>query len=472
MDNVLKKEELADLIEDNFVNYATSDEYKIIEVYGQDLLTWNRLDIAVKTLYLEMLNHDVDFATKLYKDHIRAFSLGKYSEPGDNKKNNLNHYYEAFENIFNSIKNNGFDCSKTIIPLSKNSTLGNGSHRVASSIVSNKKVMCVKLSCDDQIYNYKFFLDRKMSTQDVDLVVNDFIERANNVFIALVWPSAKGGDEKLMKMIPNIIYRKDVRLNYNGAHNLLSQVYYNEPWVGGVENNFNGVRGKLVECFISFLPVKAIAFQANSLEQVLKIKHNIRSVYNIGKHSIHITDTKEEAIRLGRLLFNDNSLHFLNFAKPNLRPRVHKNIAKFKLLLKEQKIDPKNVLIKSDIVLSLYNKGNMEEVDYFTLSDENVENPKSHKNETILNPNFHFYYNDLKFVSYKTLFNWKKNEKDISALSIMRPLIKTNRLNQILVVIKQSITYKKVRVKINLIKMLKRLGLFKLTYWIFNKLRG
>jgi len=54
----------------------------------------------------------------------------------------------------------------------------------------------------------------------------------------------------------------------------------------------------------------------------------------------------------------------------------------------------------------------------------------------------------------------------------MRPLIKTNRLNQILIVIKQNITYKKVRVKINLIKMLKRLGLFKLTYWIFNKLRG
>ena len=32
---MFKKEELADLIEDNFVNYATSDEYKIIEVYGQ-----------------------------------------------------------------------------------------------------------------------------------------------------------------------------------------------------------------------------------------------------------------------------------------------------------------------------------------------------------------------------------------------------------------------------------------------------
>ena len=39
-----------------------------------------------------------------------------------------------------------------------------------------------------------------MSTQDVDIVVNEFIEPGNNVFIALVWPS-KGGDEKLMKMI-------------------------------------------------------------------------------------------------------------------------------------------------------------------------------------------------------------------------------------------------------------------------------
>ena len=56
----------------------------------------------------------------------------------------------------------------------------------------------------------------------------------------------------------------------------------------------------------------------------MKIKDKIREVFNVGKHSVHITDTKEEAIRTARVVFNDNSIHFLNYAKPNKYISIHK----------------------------------------------------------------------------------------------------------------------------------------------------
>jgi len=133
--------------------------------------------------------------------------------------------------------------------------------------------------------------------------VTKFVEYALNVHIAFLWPIQKDKNIAIETIIPNIVYIKKIQLNPNGAHNLLSQIYYGEEWLGNIENNFSGVNGKLVECFKTFDSFEVIAFQAESLEKVLKIKDNIREVFNVGKHSVHITDTKEEAIRIARVIF-------------------------------------------------------------------------------------------------------------------------------------------------------------------------
>ena len=44
---------------------------------------------------------------------------------------------------------------------------------------------------------------------------------------------------------------------------------------------------------------------ADSLDDVLIIKEQVRELFNVGKHSVHITDTKEEAIRTARIVCND-----------------------------------------------------------------------------------------------------------------------------------------------------------------------
>ncbi len=51
-----------------------------------------------------MMDKDVRFAKEIYKDHIRAFSLGKFTEPGNEEKNSIERFIEEFQKTFKDIK--------------------------------------------------------------------------------------------------------------------------------------------------------------------------------------------------------------------------------------------------------------------------------------------------------------------------------------------------------------------------------
>src|SRR5699024_207101 len=237
------------------------------------------------------------------------------------------------------------------------------------------------------------------------------------------------------------IYRKDITLNRLRAHNILSEVYAGEPWLGTIKNNFSGVSKKLESCFDNFGPVRIIAFQSESLESVLKIKKDIRNLFNIDKHSVHITDTHEEAVKMARLIFNANGIHFLNKAQPNNFSSKYKKITTFKAFLNKHNSTPQNNILDGSMVLSVYGIREAADIDY--LSDDNIisndKNISHHdselqfynntKNALIFNPENYFYFKDIKFVSFdqtKKMKNTRakknKENKDINDVAAMNRL--------------------------------------------------
>lgn len=476
---MITKDKLLQLIEPHFEKDLAQDSYEVKTIKAKSLLTHTRFDLVFKLLCLEMMGREVKFAKEIYKEHIRAFSLGKFTEPGNEDKNSLERFIEEFYNTFEDIKANGFDSSKTLIPLSKNGSIANGSHRVASAIYLSKDVECVEIDADDHVYDYKFFYSRNVPSEMLDVVATKFVEYADNVHIAFLWPTAKGHEEKIESIIPNIVYRKEMLLTPNGAHNLLSQIYYGEEWLGNVEDDFRGSKGKLVECFKSFEPVRVIAFQADNLDEALKIKEKVREIFNVGKHSIHITDTKEESIRLARVVFNDNSIPFLNHAKPNKYISTHKKINKFKEFIEKNQLNFDDVALDSGIILSAYGLRESSDIDYFVddneklkyndeeleCHDEELEYHDKEKSELIYNPKNYFYFNDLKFISFSQLYKMKTNrgeEKDRNDCKMMEALIESDGFKELVNKWKQSFYYGKVRAKFSLIKLLKNAGLYEL----------
>jgi len=485
---MISKDSLKQFVESHFYNDLSENEYKIQTMKANKLLTNNRLDIAFKLLYLEMLKLDVNFSKEIYKEHIRAFGLGKFIEPGNDEKNSIEKFIEDFHTTFENIKKNGFDSTKTLIPLSKNGSIANGAHRVSSAIFLNKEVNCVRIDTNDHIYDYVFFYKRNISRDILDTVVTKFVEYASNVYIAFLWPIAVGNNKKIEEIIPNIVYRKEIKLNPNGAHNLLSQIYYGEDWLGSVKDDFRGSQGKLVECFKSFDPIRVIAFQADSLDEVLKIKDNIRDVFSVGKHSIHITDTKEEAIRTARIVFNDNSIHFLNYAKPNKYLSTHGKIDTFKEFIKANNLNGNDVLLDSSIVLSAYGLREAKDTDYFcsdnskikvefddiNIHDEELKYYGENKNELIYNQKSYFYFNDIKFISFEKLYEMKTNraeKKDKNDCKIMEALMEDDKIKAFINKVKQNIFYGQIKFRQKIIYLLQQIGLFEIVRKIYRKIK-
>lgn len=467
------KEELTGLVEPFLLEKLQENQFRSYEISALNLLTHTRFDLAFKLAYLELYKKAPDFAKKFYKEHIRAFSLGSYNEPGNAEKNTIDTFYESFEQTLQNIKINGFNESKTLIPVSKKGTIINGAHRVASCIFLEKKVHCIDLEeLNEPNYNYDFFYKRNVPSNYLDFAATKFVEYAKNSYIAFIWPTAKGEDAELENIIPNIIYRKDIKLSHQGAHNLLSQIYYGEPWLGTAENDFKGAKGKLVECFKSFDPVRVIAFQADSLDDVLEIKERIRALFNVGKHSVHITDTHEEASWVAQVVFNENSIHFLNYAKPNKYLSTHKKLDKFKRVLGEGDVRSADVVLDGGIVLSMYGMRECSDIDYLSLielehNDSELEHHDSDKFSLIYNPDNYFIFNGLKFISFKQTYRMKKNRakahgdvKDINDYKMMEGIIENNRIKEHINRVRQSLYYSKIKQKRNLLAFLRKTGLY------------
>jgi len=483
---MISKNELKKLIEPHFLESLQKESYEIVSKKALDLLTHTRFDLAFKLFYLDMKDKNEKLAKEVYLEHIRAFSLGKFTEPGNEDKKGREKFIEEFDKTFESIKTEGFNKNKTLIPLSKNGSIANGAHRVASAIYLNKSIDCVKIETNDHIYNYDFFYKRGVSIKILDMVVNKFVEYADNIYIAFIWPIGVKKEKEVEVTIPNIVYKKTLKLTPNGAHNLISQIYYGEEWLGSVENGFSGANAKLVECFKTFDEFSVYAFQAKNLEEVLEIKEKIRDIFKVGKHSIHITDTKEEAFGVAKVIFNDNGLHFLNYAKPTKFLSTYEKIEKFKDFLKANGIESKDVLIDSSMTLSCYGIREAKDIDFFcdnnskvkvdfediNIHDDELKYYKKEKNDLIYDARNCFYFEDLKFISFDILYQMKKNrneEKDKNDCKMMEALIEDDKFKEVFNRLKQYFFYFKIKSRQLIIEFLQKIGLFNIVRKIYKK---
>ena len=485
--SIVLKDNLKNLIEPHFHKYLQKESYEVISKKALDLLTHTRFDLAFKLFYLDIKERNEKLAKEVYLEHIRAFSLGKFSEPGNKEKVGKGKFLEEFEKTFESIKKDGFDSSKTLVPLSHNGSIANGVHRVASAIYLEKKVDCVEIETGDHIYDYDFFYKRGVSANILDMVATKFVEFSDNVYIAFIWPIGVNKDKEVERIISNIVYKKRIKLTPNGARNLLSQIYYSEEWLGSIENGFSGANAKLVECFKTFDEFSIYAFQAKSLDEVLDIKEKIRDIFKVGKHSVHITDTKEEALRVARVVFNDNSLHFLNYAKPTKFLSTYEKIEKFREFLKVNDIESKDVLIDSSMILSCCGLREAKDVDFLcadnakintkfngiNIHDEELKYYKKKKEDLIYDTRNYFYFEDLKFLSLNLLYEMKKNrdeEKDRNDCKMMEALIEDNKFKKIISSIKQKVYYAKIKSRQQTIDILQKIGLYEVVRKVYRKI--
>lgn len=436
----------------------TTKKYQEEWIEARELLCCQRLDIIVKWIYIDYLQYNTDYGNKLYKEHIRAITKDSYIEGNNENKKGIECYIESFKELIESIKANGFQEAYEPIPVDENNIILDGAHRTAVCAYFGKKIKIIRIPIDSKVcYDAHYFLKQGMADRDIDFIIQKYIElTSKNIFIANIWPSAVGKrkeTDELIQSMAAIAYTKTVSFNYTGGFHYLQQVYNKDQWIGTLKDGFPGVYRKLEPCFRGskylnresnrFSKVKIYMIEDITSRQVKLLKKRIRANFKMGKHSVHITDTREEGIQMGQLIFNQNSIDFMNAGNPF---RYKKNYSELQKFFNNRKKE--DYLICGSTILSLFGIRKSNDIDYllFHMKKENSDWKHAHNkyqsyfkgsiDDLFCNPNHYFYYSGLKCLSLDDLKYFKEHRRerkdldDIKLIDGMRKRIQGNYSKQ------------------------------------------
>ncbi|MBO4897374.1 MAG: hypothetical protein J5590_03660 [Clostridia bacterium] len=437
MAHIIGKGRIKELIPEYFIKERELDREEEVDIElidAKQLLVPERIDLICKLYYIDCFEKGInlEFAKKLYTEHIRAFSNGTFTEPGTETKNTIEKYIKTFEELIRDIKENGFDADKSVVPVGNNGAIIDGSHRTAIAIYYNIPIPIVRLKNVNVSYNYRFFRKRNLGEEYLDFMAYNYVLWADNVYVACLWPSVYNDErfseaENLIKACAKIIYKKSVALNYNGLKQLMLHMYIKHDWIGNVKNGFSGIDGKAKPCYKEASQTTFFLLAGIELDKILELKEKIRGIFKIENHSIHITDTKDEAIEAGRIVFNKNSIELLNYGEPLKYKALFENIINFKSDLSVNNCNPDEYIVGGDSVLALYGLRNSDKVEYFSDNSKCVVLEKSKEytdignqlplypaslEEMLYKPADYAYYMNIKFVSLNLIKSMKEKKNN------------------------------------------------------------
>ena len=147
---------------------------RIFKSNAINLISKYRYDVFVKYYYVQayITKNNYSLAKKIYLDNIKSFN--NFREP-DGRKKGPKDFVEKFNELIDDIKINGN--KKTIIPITKNGEIIDGSHRLAISLYLKLDVEFAIFDFLDVNYGKKFFLNRGFKRKYSKIIDEEVIRR-------------------------------------------------------------------------------------------------------------------------------------------------------------------------------------------------------------------------------------------------------------------------------------------------------
>lgn len=204
--------------------------YSIEKVSAKSLLKPSRFDLFAKLVYIRYRKSNPEFALKIYSEHIKAFNPD-LKEPGRDDKNGLQDFIDSFDKLIDYFSENEFDENISLIPVSDDGTILDGSHRLAALIYFDKEVTIARFVDVKPVavFNYEYFLIRGISFNTVSLIAKESINFLNKLSL-IVFQEGNLPQDFLLKNQMSIIFYKRVRLSLDKYRRLLidSELKINE----------------------------------------------------------------------------------------------------------------------------------------------------------------------------------------------------------------------------------------------------
>lgn len=400
-----------------------------------ELLTPLRFDISAKHYYAKHRNIKSNFPLDLYKHHIDVWNgFSEYDNP--NKQDQAG-FINEFNSIIDSIGTNGFNNEESLIPVSeKFKSPLNGAHRIAASILHKKKVACYNAPEESGQLNcsYYFFNSRKehvlagLDGDYADFMALNYAKLKKNTFMVTLFPAAMSRFQEARNIIFNstkVVYEKAVKLEGWGPFNFIKTLYDGEEWAGNWKVGFQGLVSKVNQCYTPHGSTYIFLVEIDEAQNLRAIKEQVRSLYNVGNHSIHINDYHKETVRIASAVFNKNSIHFLNNTEPKYLNNFEIYFKKYRQWVSNSDEDTDNFCIDSSAVLSAYGLRDCRDLDFLysgqhidseiykiDCHNEELKYYLHDKDDIIFNPQNHFYHVGLKFANLDVIKKMKQNRSE------------------------------------------------------------
>lgn len=446
--------------------------------------TWNRFDLGFKLLWLDAFHGATsEFAERIYEAHIAAFSLNDMHEPGSAGKTGIERFRTDFVALQEAMGNRGFDARQSLVPLAEDGSILNAGHRCATAIALDLPVAAVDTGLEAVEFDYRFFAKRGMVDDDLDAAAIRMVEAMPNAAVALLWPAAKGRDRETEALIGPLIYCRALSITVEAGHILLSRVYRDEPWLGPPEEDFPGIRRKLMECFSGTDALRVLIFDAPPDRDRVALKDAIRQIYGIAKSSIHITDTHSEAVELAHLLLNPSARHFLAHGRPMAFEETRRNLSCIQHYTSAHGLSPGDMVVDTGMVMGLYGLRPPSDIDAVAaapLPPGPVEqHSDAHRDDAFgdlaQDPLRHFRYAGITFASLSEVARLKARRlagQDREDLLRMQPLLSIQLGRAEARPLALRGTFILLRMRRRVIRILMAAGLGKPLRRLYRRLRG
>ncbi|MDC1274781.1 hypothetical protein N8Z59_03680 [Planktomarina temperata] len=432
-------------IEKHLTNSIVGEPYLITD--PTQLIINKRFDLGFKLAWLNNNETNVRYYSEMYLTHIAAITDFKNSEFNNSKKNHPDDFVREFYKLEESMSY-GFQKDVSLLPINSTGVLLNGSHRSAIAIKNSQAVYAICVDQSLQCYDFSFFVERGLNSTFLDSAANELCKYCSDVRIAIRWPRAGSFlDNEISKLFPQLLYEKQFNLKQSGARHLVKTAYDNEEWASST----TGLQHKVDEILGSKSIGQIYVFRCSDEKKVREIKSRIRALYDIDKHSIHITDTHQEVLNLAQILLHQQTLDHLNSGLFDTQSTSINT--KLSLLTSFKQNKPQlDFVIDRSFVLELMGVRKSNDVDLITMAEDDPNDPHGFLTETkkalkyhektaeelILDPNNYFFYLGFKLVLPEIILKYKiqrsepKDLEDIKHLTALlqnfRSTIKVNHM--------------------------------------------
>jgi glycosyltransferase involved in cell wall biosynthesis len=419
-------------------------------VSAKDLLSPYRIDVMAKYLYAKHRELGVEhiWAKDVYLEHLKVWN--GFNEVLDKDKNTQEDFISSFNSLLDDVKKNGFDSSKSKIPLHEGAFLLNGSHRVAACLLYDEPLAWIpgtqedgQLHCSlEYLQNKKDIVPSGLHEKFCNDILIEYVKQKKSTRLITLFPSVYNHADEKIKEASSIIrkytlpiFHTHMQLNHQGSLNLIENLYKDESWLGSEENNFPGVHEKRNKCFTNHSDINFFVVD-NGIEDAdyTQMKEEIRQLFPLGKHSIHINDEHHETVRLIKTLFQENGQFYLNNSPLHKPPKFKKLFEQYKIWLKDKK-DADNFCVGGSAVLSAFGLRDCQDLDYLCHDDcqsSGIKDISCHngeiskyqhtKDEIIFHPYCYFYVDGVKFSSLEVIRALKEKRgepKDIKDVELI-----------------------------------------------------